>query len=80
MDWQELTPAERLVAEQAVLNLRSLNMTCRMAADGQVLRLAEAQAMEQGRELTRKMLEVSLEQEGREVEKKVTPPGHAAAD
>lgn len=80
MDWQELTPIERLVAEQAVLNLRSLNMTCRMAADGQVLRLAEAQAMEQGRDLTRKMLEVSLEQEGREVEKKVTPPGRAAAD
>ena len=45
-----------------------------MAADGQVLRLAEAQAMEQGRELTRKMLEVSLEQEGREVEKKSPRP------
>ena len=42
MNWEELTPAERLVAEQAVLNLRSLNRTCRMAADGQVLRLAEA--------------------------------------
>lgn len=80
MNWQELTPAERLVAEQAVLNLRSLNLTCRLAADGQVLRLAEAQAMEQGRELTRKTLQASLEQEGREVEKKVTPPGHAAAD
>ena len=41
MNWEELTSAERLVAEQAILNLRSLNMTCRMAADGQVRLLPE---------------------------------------
>lgn len=70
MNWDELTPSERLVAEQAILNLRTLNKACRAAADGKVLGVAESLAMEQGRELTRQTLQASLAEEAREVEKK----------
>ena len=70
MNWDELTPAERLLAEQAVMNFRTLNKACRSAADGQVLDVAETLAMQQGRELIRKTLAASLEEEGRQVEKR----------
>lgn len=79
MNWDELTPAERLLAEQAVMNLRTLNKACRSAADGKVLAVAESLAMAQGREFIRQTLEVSLEQEGREIEKKRPPAGPAPA-
>lgn len=80
MKWEELTPSERLLAEQAVLNLRELNKACRAAPDGKVLGVAETLAIEQGRELTRKTLQTSLEEEGREVEKKGPRAGRARAD
>ncbi len=70
MDWNELTPSERLVAEQAVMNLRSLNKAAREAEFGKVLEVAEKLAIDQGRELTRRTLETSLDLEAREVEKK----------
>lgn len=74
MNWEELRPQERLVAEQAVLNLRALNQACRSAADGKVLAVAETLAMQQGREWIRKSLQMSLEHEGREAEKKGARP------
>lgn len=80
MNWDELTPAERLIAEQAVMNLRELNKACRSAEDGKVLAVAETLAMDQGRELTRQTLQVSLEQEARAVEKKRRRAGPAPAD
>lgn len=80
MKWEELTPSERLLAEQAVLNLRELNKACRAAPDGKVLGVAETLAIAQGRELTRKTLQTSLEEEGREVEKKGPRAGRARAD
>lgn len=80
MNWDELSADERLIAEQAVLNLRELNQACRAAADGTVLAVAESLAMHRGRELIRRTLEVSLQQEGREVEKKGPRPGRASAD
>lgn len=80
MNWDELTPSERLVAEQAVMNLRALNKACRAAPDGKVLGIAESLAMEQGRELIRKTLAASLDEEGREVEKKGRRAGRARAD
>jgi len=36
MDFQKLCPEERLVAEQAVLNMRTLNDACDAAEDGTV--------------------------------------------
>lgn len=71
MNFEELSPQERLVAEQAVMNLRTLNKACRAAKDGTVLAVAETLAMEQGRELTRRTLEASMDQERHEVEKKL---------
>ena len=41
MDWGPLTSDERLVAVQAVLNLRMLNAACDAAPDGAVLGIAE---------------------------------------
>jgi len=80
MNFDELSPSERLIAEQAVLNLRSLNKACDMAADGTVLAIAEMTALKQGRELTQKTLQASLDAQVEEVEKKVRPPEHARAE
>ena len=71
MIWEELSAAERLIAEQAVMNLWSLSKACRAAKDGTVLAVAETLAIEQGRELTRRALAASMEQERAEIEKKV---------
>lgn len=80
MNWDELTPNERLVAEQAVTNFRSLNAVCDAAADGQVLAVAETLALQQGRELIRRTLEVSLQQQAESLEKKVRRNGPARVD
>lgn len=80
MNFEELSPAERLVAEQAVLNLRTLNNACDIAADGTVLAIAETLAVEQGRELTRKTLQAAVDAQVETVEKKVRPPGSASAE
>lgn len=62
--------AEALVVEQALAMYRELNRTCQLAPDGEVLNLAEQVAVERGRELTRKTLEVVLQDQAHEVEKK----------
>ena len=80
MNFDELSPEERLIAEQAVLNLRSLNKACDAAADGTVLAIAEQVAMTQGRELIRRTLQSSLDQQTRTVEKKGRRAGRARAD
>ena len=80
MDWNGLTAEERLVAEQAVLNLRSLNETCDAAADGTVLGIAERLAVEQGRELTRRTLQAAVDRQAQAVEKKGRRPDGARAD
>ncbi len=80
MKLDELSPEERLIAEQAVMNLRSLNKACDAAADGTVLAIAEQLAMTQGRELIRRTLQASLDQQSRTVEKKGRRAGRARAD
>ena len=79
MNFDELSPEERLIAEQAVLNLRSLNNACDAAADGTVLAIAERIAMTQGRELIRRTLQTSLDQQIQTVEKKGRRAGRARA-
>lgn len=69
MNWDDLTSEERLLAEQAVLNFRELNKAGHAAADGTVLNVCERLAMEQGRELTRRMLEATLHEQAEAVEK-----------
>ncbi len=80
MNFAELTPEERLIAEQAVLNLRSLNDACDAAADGTVLAIAEKLAVAQGRELIRRTLQASIDQQTKAVEKKGRRSGRAPAD
>jgi hypothetical protein len=70
MNFEELSPQERLIAEQAILNFRTLNKACREAPDGKVLDVAETLAIDQGRELTRRTLEASVNLEREDVEKK----------
>lgn len=80
MNFEELSPEERLLAEQAVLNFRTLNSTCDAAADGTVFAIAEKLAVEQGREFTRQTLQATLHAQVKSVEKKVARPGTANAD
>ncbi len=80
MNFDELSSEERLIAEQAVLNLRSLNKACDAAADGTVLAIAEQLAMAQGRELIRRTLQASLNEQVRAVEKKGRRAGRVRAD
>ena len=80
MDWEQLTLNERLVAEQAVLNLRVLSAACDAAADGTVLGIAEQLAVKQGREATRRVLEITLQSQEADLEKKVRRAGRVAAD
>lgn len=68
MNREELSPQERLIAEQAIMNFRSLNKTCREAPDGKVLEVAETLAMDQGREVTRATLEATVNLERDELE------------
>ncbi len=79
MNWDELTAEEWLIAEQAVLNLRSLNRVCRLAPNGHVLEVAERFAMEKGWKLMRLTIERTLRSEGQEVEKYVPPRGSVDA-
>ena len=80
MNFKELTLEERLVAEQAVLNLRSLNEACDVATDGTVLAIAEKIAVEQGCELTRRTLQASVDRQTKTVEKKGRRSGRVHAD
>jgi hypothetical protein len=80
IDWTGLTPSERLVAEQAVRNLRALSAACDAAPDGQVLGVAEKLVIEQGREAIRRALEITLQSQDAEVEKKARRAGPVRVD
>ena len=80
MDFSQMTPEERLIAEQAVLNFRTLNKACDEAPHGRVLAVAEDLAIDQGRELTRRTLEASLRRQAEEAEKKGRRRDAAAAE
>jgi hypothetical protein len=80
MNWDDLTAEERLLAEQTVLSFRELNRAGDAAADGTVLNVCERLAIEQGRELTRRMLEATLHEQAEAVEKKGRRPGRAPAE
>jgi len=80
MDWDGLTANERLIAEQAVMNFRALNAACNAAADGTVLGIAEQLAVKQGREATRRTLEMSLQMQDADLEKKARRTGPAVAE
>jgi hypothetical protein len=70
-------PVEALVVEQALALVRQLRRTCADAPHGQVLALAETQAVTSGRELTRRALEAVLNDLAGPAEKKGAPTGPA---
>jgi len=70
MNWDEMSAQERLLAEQAVLNFRELGKACEAAADGSVLTVCEKLALAQGRELMRRTIEITLNEQAAAVEKK----------
>tara|TARA_B100000676_G_C17988105_1_gene793202 strand:- start:1116 stop:1358 length:243 start_codon:yes stop_codon:yes gene_type:complete len=80
MDFEKLSPEERLVAEQAVLNMRALNDACDAAEDGKVLAMAEIMAVQQGREFIRQNLEMSMQRQADAVQKKGRSTVSANAD
>src|SRR5262249_16198182 len=64
------SPLEALVVEQALAMVREMKRVADAAPDGQVLAQAESVAVAEGRALTRKSLEVVLNDQADEVEKK----------
>lgn len=80
MDFTQLTPEERLLAEMAVTNFRELNQACDQAPDGSVIAVAETLAVNQGREFARRSIEASLQKQTDDAQKKRRTPGPAAAD
>lgn len=80
MDFSELSAAERLIAEQAVLNLRSLNQACDEAADGTVIAVAEVLAVEQGRKLIEKTMQCAMDAQVESLEKKLRRHGSVPAE
>lgn len=69
---------EALILEQALAYARQLSRTATEAADGQVLRLAEAFVLDRGRELLRQSLEITLQAQADAVEKKGRPTASVA--
>lgn len=64
------TPLQALLVEQALLLARQLEATANEAPDGQVLAAVEAAALPAGRELTRKAVEATLQQQAPAAEKR----------
>lgn len=71
------TPLEALLVEQALLLARQLQKTADDAPDGQVLAAVEATAVPAARELARKAVQATLQQQAPAVEKKGNRPATA---
>ena len=63
-------PQEALIVEQALAMYRKLRQAAAAAPDGQVVDVAEQLAVARGRELTRRTLEIVLQTEAHDSEKK----------
>ena len=63
-------PQEALIVEQALAMYREMQRTANAAPDGHVLAQVEQLAVTRGREFMRKSLEVVLNEQAEEVEKK----------
>lgn len=74
------TPLQALMIEQALIMAKQLEKSAAEAPDGQVLKRAEALAVQSGRELTRKALEAVLQAQAQEAEKRGHPAEPAPAE
>jgi hypothetical protein len=79
--FQAETPLQALLLEQALLLAKQLEQTAATAPDGQVLTRVEALAVPAARELARRGVEVALQAQAEQAEKKGRPaaPAFAAA-
>jgi len=68
--FQTQTPLEALLVEHALLLARQLQKTADNASDGQVLAAVEATAVPAARELARKAVEATLQQQAHAAEKR----------
>jgi hypothetical protein len=68
------TPLQALLVEQALLLARQLEQTADAAPDGQVLAAVEATAVPAARELARKAVQATLQQQAPAAEKKGNRP------
>ena len=73
------TPEQRLLLEQAQAFIAELHRVANAAPDGQVLRIAERFAVEQGREFLRSALAQVLQAQADAVEKKAPRPAPVPA-
>ena len=71
------TPLEALLVEQALLLARQLEQTANDAPDGKVLAAVEVAAVPAARELARKAVEATLQQQATVVEKRGQRPASA---
>jgi hypothetical protein len=69
---------EALLAEQAILLARELEKTCQKAPDGEVLDQVEGVILDQGRDLLRQAVEMSLQRHATAAQKKGRRDGSAA--
>jgi len=71
---------DRLLLEQAKAFIRDLRATARNAPYGKILSLADAFAVEHGREFTRQALETILQEQNDLLEKKTKPSSATAVE
>lgn len=79
MEWKDMTSEERLVAEQAVLTLRSLMDAAAKAPMGQGMSVLEGVIHDRGREHLLKMMSVAAAS-GSEAQKKGSASSPAPAE
>jgi hypothetical protein len=76
-DLDRLTPAQRLVVEQAFVLAQELDAAADSAPEGQVVDRCESFLLGNGRDFLRKVLESTLQSRVELLEKKAPPPESA---
>jgi hypothetical protein len=73
-DLDRLTPAQRLVVEQAFVLAKELESAADSAPEGQVIDRCESFLLGNGRDFLRRVLESTLQSRAELLEKKAAPP------
>jgi hypothetical protein len=76
-DLDRLTPAQRLVVEQAFALATELEAAADSAPEGQIIDRCESFLLGNGRDFLRRLLESTLQSRAELLEKKVAPPESA---
>lgn len=76
-DLDRLTPAQRLVLEQALVMAKELEAAADSAPQGQVIDRCESFLLGNGRDFLRRVLESTLQSRIEGLEKKAAPPESA---